>query len=63
MQGDIRFEECPTGWMAHSSRYRLATQGTTREDAQRKLEALEDIMVRLSATRIMALTEALSESE
>ena len=63
MQGDIRFEECPTGWLAHSSRYRLATQGTTKEDAQRKLEELEDTMARLSATRIKALTEALNDPE
>ena len=63
MQGNIRFEECPAGWLAYSNRYRLASQGTTREDAQRKLENLEATMARVSATRIKALTDALNDVE
>ena len=63
MQGEVRFEEGPAGWLAHSIRYRLATQGRTREEAQSKLEQLEDTMARLSAARIKALTDALSQPE
>lgn len=63
MQGNVRFEEGPAGWLAHSNRYQLASQGQTREEARRRLEALEETMARVSASRIKALTVAFSDSE
>ena len=63
MQGEIRFEEGPAGWLAHSNLYRLAAQGKTREEAQRNLEHLEETMAGLKSARIKAQTDALSKRE